>query len=373
MNTKPFLALGAAAVIAIGLGIASGQSASAQDQKTHQDQKPPQDCSDGWAVRQDTIDAMREQMATMKVDAARLAAAAKEEYAQNAAPAIAKIQAQLAEAFAQQDADSPRQRVIIDGQGLSLRMDSGWLGVSPEDVTSDRAKELKLSSPRGVYISEVEKDSPAEKAGLKSGDVIVEYNGEHVEGSAQLRRLVSETTPGHMIPAVIWRDGHEQTLNITVGQPEGPMRTWTMPRVAPMAPEPPETPEAPRAFSFQMPDMGGNFLRIPSAPTLGISAEDLDGQLGTYFGAPDGEGILVREVESNSPAEKAGFKAGDVIVKIAGDRVKNLGEMREKLRDKREDKTVQVTVLRRGTEQTLTVEPNKPQTRTAVRARGVAF
>ena len=100
MNTKPFLALGAAVMIAIGLRIISGQSASAQDQKAHQDQKPPQDCSDGWAVRQDAMDAMREQMAAMKVDAARLAAAAKEEYAQNAAPAIAKMQAQLAEAFA---------------------------------------------------------------------------------------------------------------------------------------------------------------------------------------------------------------------------------------------------------------------------------
>jgi serine protease Do len=114
----------------------------------------------------------------------------------------------------------------------------------------------------------------------------------------------------------------------------------------------------------EMPGMSGNFLRIPSAPTLGISAEDLDGQLGAYFGAPDGEGILVREVESNSPAEKAGFKAGDVIVKIEGERVKHIGEMQEKLRAKREAKTVQVTVLRRGAEQTLTVEPNKPQTRT---------
>ncbi len=309
----------------------------------------------------------------MKVDAARMAAGMKTEYAQNAAPAIAKMQAQLAQELAEQDAIAPRQRVMIDGQDFSLRGDSGWLGVSPEDVTTDRAKDLKLSAPRGVYISEVEKESPAEKAGLKSGDVILEYNGEHVEGAAQLRRLVSETTPGHTVPVVIWRDGHEQTLNITVGQPAGLTRTWTMPRIAPMAPEPPDTPEAPRAFSFQMPDMGGNFLRIPAAPTLGISAEDLDGQLGNYFGVPDGEGILVREVESNSPAEKAGFKAGDVIVKIAGNRVKNLGEMREKLRDKRDDKTVQVTVLRRGTEQTLTVEPNKPQTRTAVRARGIAL
>ena len=110
----------------------------------------------------------RAQIAAMKVDAARMAAAMKTEYAQNAAPAIAKVQAQLAQELAEQDAIAPRQRVMIDGQGFSLRGDSGWLGVSPEDVTTQcRAKDLKLSAPRGVYISEVEKESPAEKAGLK--------------------------------------------------------------------------------------------------------------------------------------------------------------------------------------------------------------
>jgi serine protease Do len=370
MNTKPFLALGAAALVALGLIAATGQPVSAQDQSSKAD------CSDAWTVRPEVMDALRAQIAAMKADAARMAVAAQGEYAPAIAQVLAQTEAQtkamtkamLADALAQEATLAPRAQVVINGQDFSrIEGDSGWLGVSPEDVTADRAKDLKLSAPRGVYISEVEKDSPAEKSGLKSGDVVTEYNGEHVEGAAQLRRLVSETAPGHTVPVTIWRDGHSQTLNITVGEATSHFREWTMPR---LAPTPPAAPEAPRAFSFEMPDMGempgmsGNFLRIPSAPTLGISAEDLDGQLGAYFGAPDGEGILVREVESNSPAEKAGFKAGDVIVKIEGERVKHIGEMQEKLRAKREAKTVQVTVLRRGAEQTLTVEPNKPQTRT---------
>jgi S1-C subfamily serine protease len=107
-------------------------------------------------------------------------------------------------------------------------------------------------------------------------------------------------------------------------------------------------------------------------PSIGISGENLNGQLGTYFGAPDGEGVLVREVQTGSPAEKAGLKAGDVITKVAGDRVKTLGELQSKLREKREDKTVQITVVRRGSETNITVEPNKPKTIAPARARGIA-
>ncbi len=107
-----------------------------------------------------------------------------------------------------------------------------------------------------------------------------------------------------------------------------------------------------------------------TTPTIGVSAEDIEGQLGNYFGAPDGEGVLVTDVESGSPAEKSGMKAGDVVIKVAGERVRNLNEMRDRLREKREDKTVPVTVLRRGSEQNLTVEPTKPETRFRNTRRG---
>jgi serine protease Do len=256
-------------------------------------------------------------------------------------------------------------------QGSLLSMDdgSGHLGITPEDVSTDRAKELKLNAPRGVYVGEVEDDSPASKAGIKSGDVITDFNGQHVEGVVQFRRMVRETPSGRSVQITVWRDGKSQNLSATLD--EGGANTVflrSMPKIAP-------TP-APRAFAYSMPKMpetfSGSFVIGPT-PTLGISGEDLEGQLGNYFGAPDGEGILVREVMDDSPASKSGMKAGDVITKIAGERVHNLGEMRERLRDKRDDKTVQVTVLRKGAEQTLTVEPKKPETRKVTRGRSITM
>ncbi len=277
-------------------------------------------------------------------------------------------------------------RVYVGGDQFGSLDETGWLGVTPEDVSADRAKELKLASARGVYLSEVEKDSPADKAGLKSGDVITEFNGEHVESVLQFRRLVRETPSGRTVSITVWRDGRSQTVNVTLasasnqfsvqldGIPQNIIRNFTY-----NAPNPELiVPSAPRAFSFTMPDMEGwgygqgegngnnNFVfRTSPTPTLGVTAETVTGQLGVYFGVPDGEGVLVREVNSGSPAEKAGLKAGDVIIKIDGDRVKTVNEMQSRLREKRDAKTVQVTVMRRGAETILTVEPAQPVTHPA--------
>ena len=97
-------------------------------------------------------------------------------------------------------------------------------------------------------------------------------------------------------------------------------------------------------------------------PRLGIDAEDLSGQLGTFFGAPEGEGILVRDVNSGSPAEKAGVKAGDVITSLNGERIRSVGELREKLSAKRDDKdrTVKLGVLRNKSAISLSVGLPEP-------------
>jgi len=99
----------------------------------------------------------------------------------------------------------------------------------------------------------------------------------------------------------------------------------------------------------------GADLLMPSLhPRLGIDAEDISGQLGTFFGVPDGEGVLVRSVHTGSAAEKGGLKAGDVITKFDGERVRSLGELREKLAAKSE--TATLTVTRNKNEMTLSVE-----------------
>src|SRR4029077_1253443 len=85
-------------------------------------------------------------------------------------------------------------------------------------------------------------------------------------------------------------------------------------------------------------------------------AEDLSGQLGAYFGAPDGEGILVRNVNPGSPAEKSGVKAGDVITTFNGERIRSLGDLREKLAGKTDDKPAKLGVLRNKSTVSLSVE-----------------
>jgi len=241
-------------------------------------------------------------------------------------------------------------RILMDGDG------TGWLGVETHEVTADKAKELKLPAERGVVLGEIVPDSPAAKGGLKEKDVVTEVNGQRVEGAAQFRRMIHEIPAGRSVQLTVWRDGRSQTLSVTLGKSEQGRRA--MRRMAP----------TPGTFTFRMPDMpeipdipamewnGGALLG--GRPRLGIDAEDLNGQLGAFFGAPDGEGILVREVNSGSPAEKAGVKAGDVITSLNGERIRSVGELREKLSGKRDekDRTVKLGVLRNKSAITLTVE-----------------
>jgi C-terminal processing protease CtpA/Prc len=238
---------------------------------------------------------------------------------------------------------------------------SSWLGVETYEVTADKAKELKLSAERGVVLGKIVPDSPAAKAGLKENDVVTEINGQRVEGAAQFRRMIHEIPAGRSIQLTVWRDGRTQTISATLGKSEE--RRHAMKMVAP----------TPGTFSFRMPEMpeipsmewNGNMVFGGGQPRLGIDAEDLSGQLGAFFGAPDGEGILVRDVNSGSPAEKAGVKAGDVITSVNGERIRSVGELREKLSAKRDekDRTVKLGLLRNKSEVSLTVELPAPAAR----------
>lgn len=231
--------------------------------------------------------------------------------------------------------------------------ESGWLGVQISDVDAEKVKELKLPAERGVLVTEVEKESPAEKAGLKVNDVVTEYNGQRIESAAQFRRMVRESLAGRTAQLTVWRDARSQSLSVTLGSGRDRVEksfNWVGPGAR-------EFKFNGDMFKFDMP----NIFVAARPPLLGISAEDISGQLGNYFGAPGGEGILVREVSSGSPAEKAGMKAGDVITKVNGERVKSLEELREKLRTKREQKTVSIGVLRKGAEMSLNVEVEQPR------------
>jgi len=192
--------------------------------------------------------------------------------------------------------------------------------------------------------------------------VVTEINGQRVEGAAQFRRMIHEIPAGRSVQLTVWRDGSTQNVSATLGKSEE--RHHAMKMLAP----------TPGTFAFRMPEIpeippmewNGNMVFGGGPPRLGIDAEDVSGQLGAFFGAPDGEGILVRDVNSGSPAEKAGVKAGDVITSLNGERIRTVGELREKLSAKGEDKdrTAKLGVLRNKSQLTLSVELPAPTART---------
>lgn len=239
---------------------------------------------------------------------------------------------------------------------------SSWLGVETSEVTAANVKEWKLPAERGVAIGKVVPDSPAAKAGLKANDVITDVNGQRIEGTAQFRRVIREIPSGRTVQLTVWRDGHSQSVTATLGKSEMTKRTqvFATPMPGSFMVQTPEMPEMP-----PMPALGeGGSFRITTSgkPRLGIDAEDLNGELGNYFGAPDGEGVLVRGVFPDSPAAKAGLKAGDVITTIDGERTTSVAKLRETLRGSSDAKTYKLGLLRNKAAMTLSVEIPAPET-----------
>ncbi|HZC66082.1 MAG TPA: PDZ domain-containing protein [Candidatus Dormibacteraeota bacterium] len=237
--------------------------------------------------------------------------------------------------------------------------DGSWLGVEPSEVTGDKAKELKLPAEHGVLLDKVMNDSPASKAGLKENDVVTEINGQRVEGAAQFRRMLREIPAGRTAQLTVWRDGRTQSVTVTMGKLEESRRNMAFAAPGAFALQVPEMPDLPVAPEWTT---DGGVFAISPRPRLGIDAEDLNGQLGTFFGAPEGEGILVRDVANGSVAEKAGLKAGDVIVSLNGNRVRSVGDLRAKLGTRAGDKatTAKLGVLRNHSEISLSVELPAP-------------
>ena len=267
---------------------------------------------------------------------------------------------------------TPEPGVIVGEPGdereqqmvMSFSDDGGsWLGVETQEVTADKVKDLKLSAERGVVIGKVLEESPAAKAGLKDGDVVTEINGQRVEGTAQFRRMIREIPAGRPVQLTVSRDGRSQTITATLGKMQENRKQLmkAMPQVFNFrVPEMPEVAPMPDMPSIEW----GNGNPVVGRPRLGVDAEDISGQLGSYFGAPDGDGILVRDVNPGSAAEKAGVKAGDVITSLNGERIHGLAELRSKLAAA-EGKTAKLGVLRNKSALTLDVEIAAPKTKSA--------
>jgi serine protease Do len=227
-----------------------------------------------------------------------------------------------------------------------------YLGVDTRDVTPDRLSALHLKEEHGVEVTMVDQDAPAGKAGVKEHDVILSINSQSVESVEQLRRMIHEIPAGRTVEIGISRDGQPSTLkaqlverNKTFGSEHE--FNWTAPPVNIPAIAMPR---------LNVPDME-NFqtvvvMRSPSRS--GLMVENLTPQLGDFFGVKSGNGVLIRSVEKGSRAEQAGFRAGDVVVKVNGSAVNDCSDFTRLLKGRAENKAT-VTVLRERKEQNIII------------------
>jgi serine protease Do len=234
-----------------------------------------------------------------------------------------------------------------------------YLGVDTRDITPDRLSALHLKDERGVEVTMVDQDAPAGKAGLKEQDVILTLNGSDVQSVEQLRRMIRETPPGRVVALGISRNGQAMTIKVELGDrkknysynygSDGKEFKFTMP-VMPTMPVLPDLPEMPVSI-----------VVVHSSARSGLMVENLTPQLGDFFGAKNGEGVLVRSVEKGSRADKAGFRAGDVIVKINGEAIHDSGDFSQALRS-RKDNTASISLIRDKKEQTISITlPDRKQ------------
>ena len=226
-----------------------------------------------------------------------------------------------------------------------------YLGVDTRDITPDRVPALRLKDERGVEVTMVDQDAPAGKAGLKEHDVILTMNGSDVQSVEQLRRMIRETPPGRVVTLGVSRNGEAMTIKVELADrrqsyahnfgPDTKQFKFNMP-VMPAMPSLPDM------------DLPVSIVVVHSSARSGLMVENLTPQLGDFFGAKNGQGVLVRSVEKGSRADKAGFRAGDVIVKINGEPIHDSGDFRHALRS-RKDNTASISVIRDRKEQTITI------------------
>jgi serine protease Do len=198
----------------------------------------------------------------------------------------------------------------------SGKVTRGWLGVVIQDLNEDLAKSFDLKTSKGVLISQVNPDSPAGKAGLKDGDVVVAIDGKPVEDTASLRNIIAMTAPGTELVLKVIREGKTYSIPVTIG-------------------------EQPADFS----SMGKGIGRVQMPLSkFGLSLQDLTPELADQFGYKKGQGVLIASVEPDSPAAEVGLQPGQLIEEVNKMRVHKLSDIRRAIKKSRLKKQVLLRV-----------------------------
>jgi serine protease Do len=248
--------------------------------------------------------------------------------------------------------------------------------VSVDDLSEQELKGAG-GAQSGVRIEDVDQDSPASKAGLRQGDIVVDVDGERVRSARQFSRLIQETPEGRTVRLGVMRDGKRQSIDVTPESrsfgfgPDGdfiarqlePRLRELEPRLRELEPRLRELEPRLREFRFDGP-FSFDFDMLPRLTSprarLGVQTNPLTPQLAEYFGAKDG-GVLVSGVNQGSPAEKAGLKAGDVITSIDGDRVRSVDDLVDELRSKEGEVTLGILRDKKESTMKATIESEVPR------------
>lgn len=244
-------------------------------------------------------------------------------------------------------------------RSFSLFVDGGaFLGVGTEDITKENMGRYGMREVRGVGVTQVIKGSPAEKGGLKKDDVILRFDGESVTSARKLSRLVGESSADQTVRLTISRGGAEQEVSATLSKHNMANLLGAGIR-----------DEMLRGFEKDWPQINsadGNFVfSFGGNRRIGVSTQTLTKQLADYFGAKDG-GLLITSVTENSPAAKAGLKAGDVITAVDGEKVDSAGDI-SRVINKKQEGEVSLTILHDRNTRTVNLTPEKREQPAIVR------
>jgi serine protease Do len=220
---------------------------------------------------------------------------------------------------------------------------SGWIGIMIQDVSEKTARKAKLDSEEGAYVNEVMDNSPADSAGIQEGDVIILFNEKKIFDAEDLMKIVQRTTPGTKATLVTIRDGQKKTLQLTVGKSKMQKHEMLKHEMFGVMPHVPDV----RVI------LGNHFQ--------GLQLLTLNEQLGEYFGVPNNEGVLVEEVEHESAAEKAGFKAGDIILRIGKKTIDAVEKVQKELRKYDEGEKVEFEIMRKNAKKSISLEMEEEQ------------
>jgi len=221
---------------------------------------------------------------------------------------------------------------------------SSYLGVDIADVTPERLGTLKLKEEQGAEVTMVDQDAPAGKAGLKEHDVILTLNGTPVESAAQLRRMIRETPGGRVVTLGLSRAGQSLTLKVQLAN-RGKVMAFNPGDVNVKMPNISVMPDF---------DLPVSIVVAHSSMRSGLMVENITPQLGEFFGVKNGSGVLVRSVEKGSRADQAGFHAGDVVIKVNSQPVRDTSDFTHALRGS--SSSASIVVIRDRKEQTLTIK-----------------